>query len=271
MRIVTAIGCLVLTTASLGALEESPWIPQAYVPVLDLKYGYSSYRDVADASVQLDSRSHDQLAVVGLGMATLSHWAADAELEVAHTPRLPWGYRSAGAQLRKQWCDDITGDWFSLTTGALVRVVTTKPLHDVSTPYHGKFNGELNASIGREWSRGVYWCYRLYGFAGIGVANQGSPWVRGKLAYQGNFENKMQLHLFVEGYKGYGDQIHVNTKQFKGWKAYDHRSIDAGAALRFGLRSNGYLTFEFKHRLFARTYPEKVTFFTIRYTLPLSM
>ncbi len=255
-----------------GALAVEPWLPQPYWPQFDVTYTYSNFRNVANATRQLSERSHDQKLVAGVGMATLSEWAGDMDIELARTPRFPWGFRSVGAQLRKQWFNDIVGDFATLTTGLTLRIVPPKPLTDVSTPYHYKFNGEFNVAIGKEWSHDIYWRGRIYNFTGIGVANRGSFWVRSMCVLGLNREDKLQFQTFILYYRGFGDQIGVNTKtsQFNGWKVIDHRSLDWGLSFRYAIKDRGVLTFEVSRRLYARSYPEKVTFFVLRYDIPLS-
>ncbi len=264
---------LLCAVASLEALPTKPWLPEPYCPGIDVSYTYSSYSKVAEATHQLKSRSHDQCLAGGVGLSTATDWAADLEVEAARTPRTPFSLRSVGAQMRKQLFNDICGDLASLTLGGILRIVPPKPLRDVSTPYHYKFNFELNASLGKEWSKDFFWRVRLYNFLGLGIANRGAPWVRDLLSLTLNREDELHFRAFLLYYRGFGDQMGVNTKTtvFNGWKVIDHRSLDIGFSIckLFGIY--GALTFEVAHRLYARSFPEHVTFFTLRYELPLSL
>src|SRR3989304_8835610 len=263
---------LLFPLASLFSLEVIPWLPQPYQPQLFGSYTYSTYRDVANAVRQLSARSHDQELQAGIGLATMTHWALDLDVEFARTPRFDFGFRSVGAQIRKQLYNDIGGDFLSFTPGLLLRIVPPKALRDVSTPYHYQFNGEVNLALGKEWSQEIYWRCRLYNFTGFGIANRGSPWVRSLVALGLNREDQLEFQTSLWYDRGFGDQTGVNTSPsvFKGWKSIDHRSLDIGVSFRYLFRYWGSFTFEVRRRLYARSFPEKVTFFLIRYELPLS-
>lgn len=260
------------SSSAWGALEVKPWLPCPYEPQLHASYTYSTFRRVSHATQQLNKRSHDHLFEAGAGLATMTNWAGDLDIEFARTPRFSFGLRSVGAQLRKQWLNDIEGDFLTLTPCLALRVVPPKPLKDVSTPYHYQFNTELNAALGKEWSKETYWRGRAYWFTGVGIANRGSPWVRSRLAFLLNREDQLQFETFAAYYRGFGHQVGVNTKTdvFDGWKGIDHRSIDAGASFRYTFGLMGSLSLEVTRRLYARSYPEKVLFFMLRYDLPLS-
>lgn len=260
------------STSAWGTLETKPWLSSPYEPQVHASYTYSTFKKVSKATRQLRNRSHDQLIEGGLGLATMNDWAGDIDIEFARTPRFSWGFRSVGAQLRKMWFNDIAGDPASFTTGLTLRIVPPRPLKDVSTPYHYQFNGEFNVAIGKEWSRDFYWRGRIYNFTGIGVANQGSPWVRSRFALALNREDQLQFETFVLLYRGLGHRAGVNTKTsvFNGWKSIDHRSIDWGLSFRILFGIKGSLSLEVTRRLYARSYPEKVLFLMLRYDIPLS-
>lgn len=260
------------STSAFGALNMQPWLPSPYEPQLHVSYTYSTYSDVANAKRQLKNRTHDQLLEAGVGLATMNDWEGDIDIEFADTPRFTWGLRSVGAQLRKMWFNDIVGDLATLTTGLTLRVVPPRPLRDVSTPYHYQFNGELNIAIGKEWSQSFYWRGRIYNFTGIGLANRGAPWIRSRFALGLNREDQFQFETFALYYRGFGHQVGVNTKTsvFNGWKVIDHRSFDWGLSFKYIFELRGALSFEVTKRVYARSFPEKVLFFMLRYDIPLS-
>lgn len=259
--------------STLNGLETEPWLPQPYQPHVFLSYDYSTYTRVANATRQIRGRSHDQRVNAGLGLATLTYWGFDGDVEFARTPRFSWGLRSVGAQIRKQLFNDIEGDFASFTPGLAVRVVPSKAIEDVSTPYHYHFNAEINASVGKEWSYDIYWRGRIYNQVGIGIANRGSAWIRDEFALGLNREDQFQFQAALSYYRGFGDQVGVNasTSVFNGWKNIDHRSLDLAVSFCYLTSFWGSFTLEVKRRLYARSYPEKVTFLLLRYDLPLSL
>ena len=67
------------------------------------------------------------------------------------TSKETFNFRSAAWQARYLWLDDIVGDPISFATGASVRVTSTTSLKDVSCPYHGNVDFEVNFALGKEW------------------------------------------------------------------------------------------------------------------------
>lgn len=256
--------------AKLSALEFSPWLPEPYQPYLDAHYVYSTFSKVNHAEPSLEKTSHDQLAALDFFVANSSNWEVGVDVEFAHTPRFDWGFRSSGAALRYQLLNDLTGDVIACTPSVAVRVVAPKALHDISTPYHAEFNGELAAAFGREWSAGEFWTTRLSGLLGVGAANRGSPWMRFYGAWESNRENRLRTALYTEGYFGFGNREIVSLSHFDGWASIHHQSVDVGGALRFFVTTSAVVSVEYIRRVYARSFPEQVNFYLLRFSMPLS-
>jgi hypothetical protein len=163
------------------------------------------------------------------------------------------------------------GDPVSLTTGLSVRGVASRSLKDISCPYHFHANFEANTSIGREWDHGFDWHMRLYGFGAIGVANRGYPWVRALAMFEGNIHCTHRLGIFAETYVGFGNQAHVHTNHFNGYADIRHRNIDVGVKYTYVFEIWGHLSFAYTRRVYARSFPQNVNFFTVSYMLPFSL
>ena len=255
-----------------SALEVKPWLGNEWEFQFDAAYTYSRYPNVQNGHPALRSSSNDQLLTFDLGAVVLTpKLDFQLEAEFSDTPRQKWGVRSTAAQVRYQWLDDIPGDDFvSLTTGANVRLVARHSLHDVSCPYHSDVNVEVNASVGKEWSRRTSWSWRTFAFGGVGIANHGSPWDRCCAVFEAHFTGSQVIKVFGEGYFGYGDKTRVNIDRFKGWGFIAHRSLDIGAGYRYIFDLWGELELSYACRVIAKSYPQGEQTIQLTYNLPFS-
>jgi hypothetical protein len=268
MKILIVFLCLF---SSLGALQRKPWLSPIWEFELDTSYTFSRYHHFSEAKKQIERPANDQLFYVDLGVAPAADWSVDVDFEVADSPRRPFGFQSVAAQYRKLLLDDVIGDPISLTTGISCREVFSKSVKDVNSPYHSYVNVELNASMGKEWEDPPYWRMRSYLFTALGMANRGAPWVRLYAAWEHNQKDEQQWKLFAEGYVGFGHVHEVNIDHFHGYASIHHRSIDVGIAYRYLFLLWGSLSIEYAHRVYARSFPAHVNFFTVRYRLPFSL
>ena len=128
------------------------------------------------------------------------------EVEFADTPRQSFGWRSVALQGRYLWLNDVEGDPYSLISALNVREVSGHSVRDVSSPYHYYLNFEFNSAIGKEWSKEGLWTMHTYALGAIGMANRGSPWLRGMGAWEANIQDRHRFLLDIEGYFGLGDE-----------------------------------------------------------------
>jgi hypothetical protein len=173
--------------------------------------------------------------------------------------------------VRHLWLDEFVGDPFSLTSGVVLRGVTHYSLKDLSSPYHGEFDAELNTAIGREWSQGPFWTYRIFALGALGIANKGSGWAKAFAAFEGNGSDTHQYGIFAEGYFGFGSKESVNARHFHGWGLIHHQSIDLGIRYQYQLQLWGAFSIAYAYRPFARSYPEHVNTLILSYHLPFSL
>jgi len=252
------------------ALQTKPWLGNPYEFDFESAFTYSRYRKVEGASKQLKSPSNDYDLFFDLGFTPRYNIDVRAEFELAETPRQNFNWRSAALQARYQWLNDIAGDPISLTTGVNFRAVPHHSLKDVSCPYASYANYELTLSLGKEWSKEGEWTMRTYGYATVGMANHGFPWMHDIVTWQFNWQDTHALFLFTVGDFGFGHQQHVNVHRFNGWGEFLHQSIDLGLAYRYRINIWGTLTVSYAYRLFAHNFPQRVNFFTLTYHLPFS-
>jgi hypothetical protein len=251
-------------------LEVEPWLDVLGQFHFEAAYAYSRYNKVQGAHPGLKHPSNDQLLAFDLGVVPWPNWDADIDMEFAQTPRLAWGFRSVGGQVRYQWLDDIIGDPVSLTTGLNLRYASWRALSDVSCPYHSTWNAEFNASVGKEWEQMAYWVTRVFAFGGVGIANHGSPWLRGIAAVQANQKDKHQYTVFAAGYFGFGRRQDIDIRHFHGYGSIHHQSVDLGIGYRYSFGIWGSLSLEYAYRVYAHAFPAHVNWFAISYRLPFS-
>lgn len=267
----SACKLVVLIPLTLCALEKKPWFGNLLECQLDSAFTYSRYHQIQNACVPFTHPINDYLVYFDLGIAPASDWAVDVDMELAQTPERSFGVQSYAGQFRMLWLDDVIGQACSLVTGVSARGVTPKSVRDVNSPYHSYFNAEVNMAIGKELVENApFWRVRSYLFAAVGMANKGSPWTRGNFYLDVNARDRHQWSFFAESYFGFGSQRLVNVDNFHGYAKIHHQSVDVGLAYRYGLGRWGLLSVEYARRVFARSFPENVNFFTLRYQLPFS-
>jgi len=262
---------LFLLPISLFGLDRIPWFCNVWEFTFTPTYTYSRYPDVQNGVPKNQTPSHDHVLSLDLGFSPSPQWQIDSEAEFADTPRQSMGLRSIAAQARYLWLDDLLGDPVSLTTGAVLRAVTRHSIKDVSCPYHSYMNYEINTALGREWDRGFDWTFRIFGGASLGIANHGYPWTSAFWIIEGQMHHAHRLGLFVDGSLGFGHHKKVFINHFNGYASIEHRNIDAGVKYTYVFEIWGQLSLSYARRLYARSFPEKVNFFTISYMLPFSL
>jgi len=253
----------------LNALETKPWLGTVYEWQWKGQFTYDRYRKVNNASVQLSHPSNDKFYVMDLSFTPSATLDFEAEVEFADTPRQSFGLQSYALQGRYLWLDDISGDAYSLVTGLSLREASRRSLHDVSCPYHSDWNFELTTAAGKEWSKEGWWTARVYGLAGLGIANHGAPWIRSLFVIEANRQNRNRLMAALEGYLGLGSKEHPNVDHFDGWANFNHQSIDLAVGYAYHMPIWGTLGVRYAYRLFAHTFPQNVNFLTLFYHLPL--
>lgn len=256
---------------SLIGLEQEPWFCNTWEFTFTPSYTYSTYPKVQNGTPHHQKRSHDHVLSFDLAMPPSPQWQVNAKVEFADTPRQSMGLRSGALGAQYLWLDDLLGDPVSLTTGVVLRGVTRSSLRDVSAPYHSYFNYEINASVGKEWDHGFDWYARIYGGSSLGMANRGYPWATAFAVVEGQMQHAHRLGLFTAGYMGFGHQKQVSIDHFHGYAFIQHRNIDMGIKYTYVFEIWGHLSLAYTCRLYARSFPEQVNFFTLSYMLPFSL
>ncbi|MBM3197636.1 MAG: hypothetical protein FJZ58_00075 [Chlamydiae bacterium] len=265
------LGCFLLGTCGLYALEESPWLNDVYAFSSKTLVSYDQYRTVQGALVQPEQMNRDYVTMFSMMMTPTETIECEGELELARTPRQTYGFRSFAAAARLSFLDDIAGDIVSLVAGINLRSVTGRAVRDISSPYAAYFNGELTCSLGKEFStKEGDWTTRGYCLGTLGLGNQGSLWDRLNVVFEGKFFKHHIIQVFSLGYFGYGSGQKIHIDDFHGWGAVSHSSIDMGLQYRYHFSLWGDLGVSYAYRIYARLYPEHVQTCVFSYILPFS-
>lgn len=253
------------------SLEVQPWFGDCLEFHFFSSYAYSYFERVNHGVPQLNRTFQSHVGLLALDFSPTPEWSIDTDLQVADTTQQRFNFRTIALQARYLWLDDIVGDPVSFTTGASARFTNSNSLHDVSCPSHANFDFEVNFSLGKEFDVTECWAWRVWGFGAIGHANRGSPWVRGILALETNYDDQHKLGFLAEASNGYGRHSTVLVDDFNGYAKIRQKSIDL--AVRYGYRVGvwGTLRFEYARRVLAKSCPEQVNFFIFSYLLPFSL
>ncbi len=253
------------------ALEMQPWFGDVYEFHLLSSYSYSRFTKVQAGRPELTTPFNVNLIYFGLDFSPSPEWAIDADFQLADTTQQNFNVRTAAVQARYLWLDDIIGDKVSLCTGANLRITPTYALRDISCPSRASADFELNFSIGKEFEASDTWLIRLWGFGAVGHANRGSPWVRGTVAFETNYDDQHKFALYAYGDNGYGRYPYLYINHFNGYAKVRCKSIDLG--FRYGYRVGvwGTLRAEYARRVLAKAYPAQVNTLIISYLLPFSL
>ncbi len=262
---------LTLAIATTGqALEVSPWFGNVYEFHLLTGFDYSWFDHVANSRPSFNQHFIERVYYADLEFCPSPDWSLDTDIQLADTTQMNFGFREWGFQFRYLWLDDLVGDPITLNTGARVNVVGTSALRDVSDPYHGNADFELNFALGKELEARDWWLWRLWAYGGVGHANRGSPWVRGIVSIETYIDEMHKFSIWAEGINGYGRRTHIDVDHFNGYAKVRQKSIDLG--VRYGLRLGvwGTLRFEYIRRVLAKVCPEDVNTLGVSFLLPFS-
>ncbi|MFA5250841.1 MAG: hypothetical protein WC371_05490 [Parachlamydiales bacterium] len=265
-----AFGLWFLGQTALFSVELPPWFGNVYEFSFFTKYTFSRFSKVESASSPLNYKENDHLAYLNLEFPFSPEVDLDLDLELMADRAHSFTFRSAALQTRYSFLDDIVGDPLSLAVGINFRGVSKSFTHDITTFYPGIANFEGTLALGKEFSKDESWRFRLWGNGGFGIADKGSPWVRCKLAFEGNHEEAFRWAFFGEGYHSYGCHRHVNLSHFRGYGSIRAKAIDLGFKIGYRLAGAGVLAFEYKRRVFAKRAPESVNNYSGSYLVSFS-
>jgi hypothetical protein len=153
--------------------------------------------------------------------------------------------------------DDVAGDPLSLAIGASLTKAFWSSLKDVSSFHHGLGEAELFVSFGKERALGLDWGSRLWGLAGIGFAERGSPWLHFELKSASRWRENHAFTIFLNSLWGLGGKS-LQRRHFHGYGSIHHQSIDLGLRYEYFIQFVGELSLEYSYRVHAINFPADV-------------
>ena len=256
--------------SSLGAIEYQPWFgPEKLVEIRN-HVTYRHTPKVQAGTGRVRYYSNDFLGTSSASLVPTTAYSIEAEISTAETNQRTWGVNDAKIAGRYLFWDDITGDPISLSFGAVIGRASHIAIHDISTFHHGKWEYEGHAAFGKEWSCEEFWTKHLWGFVAMGIASEGSPWMRGEFYFERNYWDLYGWSVFAKSLFGLGDRPltfpQSPISSFTGYGSVCHRSVDVGGKLSY-TTCNGVLEAEYSYRPYARNYPTHSHALTISYTM----
>ncbi len=174
--------------------------------------------------------------------------------------------------LRYQVFDDVIGDPVSVVVGATVRQVFDPGLKNITVFYHGGIEGEFHLSVGKEFSRESMWTSRAWTDCSLGIADHGSPWIKGEVCWEKNWCETDFFKLFAQGIYGLGHHDLHLSRPFNGYGSIRQQAIDVGASYKQLFVCNGSsLTFGYSRRVHAANCPKEVNTVFLTYLHPFGL
>ena len=271
IKSLAALAFLIKAALPLDAvLIQEPWFYPPYQVHMGTDFGVSRFSDVNHGFNPIGYSSTN----IGWNLYALVPFSStldgQGEVNFLGTRKKNFNLETFALQVRKQFLDDVEGDFVSLCWGFSYRYVPRVRLTDVATPYHNVSNFELFASLGKEFSRDFEWFLRTFLWAAAGQANTGYPWGRYNFSVKGKAYANYIIGVGSEGYFGAGGEKTINVNQFHSYAKIKHRSVDVYA--QFGYYSSiwGAITFKYACRPYARSFPSDNNAFLLTYDYPFS-
>ena len=256
-----------LTVAGSYAIEYQPWVGDQYEFEWRNSLLNRSYSKVAEGSDLINRSSDDVFFKSSLSNALKPNFSLELEAEVAYTREQRPNFDHLSLAGRYVLSDDLAGDSATFTVGAVFTRAMHKSLKDIDSFHHGISEVEFFTSFGKELSiAGERWGSRLWGVVGFGTAIQkGSPWWRGRLAFDTRIRDVHEIGVFGHALFGLGSKkLHIHD--FKGYGPIRHQSLDIGLRYAYLIPYYGNFNLEYSYRVYARNFPARahqvlVTFF----------
>jgi hypothetical protein len=208
---------------------------------------------------------------LGMGLeASYDVWQLDVEVNSAITKHRGYSFDDFRLTGRYRWMDDVIGDPVSIYTGITYVYATHHSLRDPNLFHHGTAEGEVHVALGKEFDHRDRWITRFWGVGVVGIANQGSPWVRAEVAFERNWCDQHVVAVFLDTLWGLGNRS-LHTHHFHGYGSVRHRSIDVGAQYKWRTIYDSVLTFGYAYRPYACNFPKHVNTFMVQWMIPYGL
>lgn len=222
--------------------QYSPWFSNLWEFTVTSSYTYSYTSKILSPEGDFFDKGPDNVPGLSLITSPWPNWSLEGEIYFDSNPQANFAYINSYITPRYLWMNDLVGDPVSLSTGVTLSFPDGSFQHDLSFFYIGDVNAEFNTTIGRQWEKDDV-IQKLWGYAGLGVANKGSPWIHTLLTYENTPCDPLTFTLYGELYAGLGTRNLNGNVPFTGYGPIRYRSIDIGTTLalttRYGIVTLG--------------------------------
>lgn len=239
----------------LAATEYLPWLGLPYAfesRFLALGQRYTSV-DCSGEAVSIAPR-HDLFLTASVCMALPDDVSIEGEVIGARTCKQASDIDHLKVTGRYLIADDVRGDPLSWVVGASISPVFHTALRDISSFHHGRFEGELWSSFGREWAEETWWTKRWWGLVAMGMADWGSPWVRLAAVYERQWQSSHAIRLSVHALGGTGENA-LSPHHFQGYGSIQHLSLDLSARYTYSWQEGEAFYVTYLYRPYACNFP----------------
>lgn len=261
---------LIFLPICLKATDLAPW----YDPTLELhwknSYVLQSFDAVNTPHTPRGYRSNASFFTTSLA-GNYELYAGEIEAVTAASRHRTYGWDNFRMTLRYQLFNDDIGDAFSLTAGAMLSKAYKQAVHDISSFHHGRFETELHAAIGKQCFSERFWTSRIWSVLVLGMADQGSPWLRANFQWEKNCWDWHQVSVFAHTLWGFGKKG-LRIHDFKGYGPVRHQSIDLGLRYSYFLECSGAtLSAQYSYRVYALNFPRSTNRFFVSLHYPIGL
>jgi len=264
------LASLCLLPTLLSATETMPWFSPSLEFQSRLTLYHQHYDETNGGSCIIPYGSDDWFVHPSLLLA-YDIYSGEAEMYASQTEAHTFSPDSFKLTFRTLLMDDVIGEPFSFCIGISGLAVLDNGLHDPSSFYHGNWEAEFFASIGKECACESDWLFRYYATGGFGIANMGSSWVFGRAAIERNYCEIQIVRLFVETLYGLGGENLDLSQPFLGYGSINHQSIDIGARYSYLTDWDVTVSLEYAMRIHARNAPSELNRYLIQFLYPFGL
>ncbi len=255
---------LLLLPLSLCALDlhYNPWFGRDK----EFEVGpYYTFRHYDRLDCEGDGNTSDYANIIGASFNFT--WAPDwffySQVDLADTRHLNFNLNQWLLFVNTKWCDDIVGDCVSFTTGLQFAINTNHSLRQEILYHTGEWEFELHAAVGKEYAIFENWIFRGFLDLAVGIADRGTPWGKGLLAFEYNMYDCHYFALLARSWIGFGDQTLRCDQPFKGYGSLAHQNLDLGLAYQWSACEWGLFGIEGYIGVASKNYPKIPLEFTL--------
>lgn len=254
-----------------SATELSPWYPPIFQVQPSITFLTQHSTSIASSHGDFH-RCLDANFLHGSLSGAYYDWYGELEVLLAQDTHRNFGFDSATGTIRYLLSDDVPGEsFFSSVVGISIRSATRPALEDLSSFHHGKFEGMLHLSLGKEFSSDQNWNTRFSGILGLGVSDVGSPWIYGRLGAEKYYCLNQQMGIFLDGLYGFGGNALSRKENFHGYGPIKHRSIDLCAEYSYLFEYGAKATLGASYRLYAYNFPKQAYSISVSFLYPFGL